>query len=419
MWYRKMQKKAGQFFKINVILCAIFAYQLLMNMIPGSIHITQSNLEHLTFGLPIQLECEDTGKAFIDTAVLKPADQTQQMPEDVVTNHTVTLTARLFGIIPVKQVEADLVEAESVYVSGETVGLYVQSDGILVIGNGNFEGIDNQVHAPAQNVLKSGDYICAVNGTSVEKKENLIDMIAMSEGHQVILSVRRKAELIDLYIQPAMDSDGIYRIGAWVRDDLAGIGTLTYVKEDRSYAALGHSIADVDIGSAIEISTGNLYNSKVVGVQKGEDGKPGELKGTINYDSSYCMGKINSNTVHGVYGVLSEENNLMEHCQLYPIGYKQEIQIAPACILGDVDGTIQCYNIYITEVNYHESKENKSILFKVDDDTLLAQTGGIVQGMSGSPIIQNGRIIGAVTHVFVNDPTKGYGIFIEDMLAAE
>lgn len=393
----------------------IFAYQLMLNMVPDEVKLVDGDLRKLDVAMPVTFECRDSGQKFIDTS----AYQNRQDDNEIKMNQdSVILTARLFGIIPVKEVQADIVTEQEVYASGENIGIYVQTDGIFVIGTGNFEGMDGILYAPAQNVLKSGDYISAVDDEELKNKEDLIEAVERSDGHPLVLSVRRKGETLKLYIQPEMSKEETYKLGVWVRDDLAGIGTLTFIRQDGSYGALGHAVTDMDTGSLLEVGTGKLYNSRLVGIVKGESGKPGELSGVINYEEKYCMGDIQKNCEKGIYGRLQEENNLLEHAMAYPVAYKQDIKLGAAEIISDIDGTIMHYKIRITEVNYRDNKENKSILFEVEDENLLESTGGIVQGMSGSPIIQNGHLVGAVTHVFINDARKGYGIFIENMLEA-
>lgn len=416
MRYNRVQKNAYPFFRLAMVIWLLFAYRLLWNMIPDQIFIEDGDLRGLNFRMPITFSTEESGGQMIDTsAYVKGTD----MVSADLRSAQIHLTAKLFGIIPIKQVEADIVAEQNLYVSGEVVGLYVKTEGVMVIGVGNFKGKDNTTYEPARNVLKSGDYICKVDGKEVAAKEELVGAVNHKEGSHVVLSVRRNDELIDLYIQPRQAEDGYYKLGVWVRDDLAGIGTLTYIRGDGGYGALGHAITDIDTGLDIEIAEGKLYNSKVVGIVKGKAGSPGELSGVINYDERYCMGGILNNTERGIFGQLIADNNLQEHCKSYPVGYKQDIEAAPAVVVCDVDGVIREFSIDIVEVNYHADKEHNSILFEVRDKALLELTGGIVQGMSGSPIIQNGRIIGAVTHVFVQDSTKGYGIFIENMLLKE
>lgn len=413
MFYKKIQRRAAHIWWVAFLIWGIFAYRLLYQMIPDNLYLKNGDLRELNFGMPVEFSCSDNGSRVIDTSAYA-GDQT--VPEARVDRGSIQLSAKLFGVIPIKNIQADVVDEQKVYVSGESIGIYVQTDGIMVIGTGNFEGKDDLVHAPAQNVLKSGDYICGVNGAEVETKEDLVEAVADCGGGQVILTIRRNGEVFDLYMQPELAEDDTYKLGVWVRDDLAGIGTLTYVAQDGSFGALGHSVTDMDTGSMLEIADGKLYDSQVVGIVKGQAGKPGELSGVIHYEDDYYLGEVESNLGQGIFGHLDHVENVMAEDMLYEVGYKQDIEIAPAMILCDVDGSIESYDITITEVNYHQDKENKSILFEVTDPGLLDSTGGIVQGMSGSPIIQDGKIIGAVTHVFVQDAGKGYGIFIEDML---
>lgn len=413
---RKVQNNAYHFFRLAMILWLLFAYRLLLAMIPDQIFIEDGDLRGLNFHMPITFSAEESGEQIIDTSSYTKG---MHAAEAEVNSPTIQLTAKLFGMIPIKQVEAELVEEQSLYVSGEVVGLYVKTDGVMVIGVGGFKGKDNTAYEPARNVLKSGDYICNVDGEPVDTKEALIEAVNRKAGGHVVLSVRRNDEIIDLYIQPKQAEDGSYKLGVWVRDDLSGIGTLTYIRGDGGYGALGHAITDIDTGMDIEIEKGKLYNSKVVGIVKGKAGSPGELSGVINYADRYYMGDIFVNTQKGIFGRLKDNNSLPEYCKSYPVGYKQDVEVAPASIICDVDGVIREFAIDIVEVNYHADKAHNSILVEVKDRELLELTGGIVQGMSGSPIIQNGRIVGAVTHVFVQDSTRGYGIFIENMLLKE
>ena len=411
MRFEKLRRKTIKFFRLQLVLWLLFAYQLMLQMIPDDLYLEDGNLVNVKFAVPVQLECADSGNMVIDTAsILQQKDMVPSSQEQV------KLTAKLFGLIPVKCLTANIVEPQDLWVSGENVGFYVETDGVLVLGTGDVTDEISTYYSPALNVLKAGDYICGVDDTSISTKEELIDAINNAQGKSVILSVRRKGELLQLYIKPRPDEAGIYRIGAWVRDDLAGIGTLTYIDQAGHFGALGHCISDVDTGVQLDVAEGNLYDSTVIDIVKGSKGEPGQLSGVINYRDESKLGTIWTNSRQGVYGSIEETSSLWKQCVSYPVGYKQEIETADAQILCQVDGGIACYDIIITEIHYQEDQENKSILFEVKDSQLLELTGGIVQGMSGSPIIQNGKVVGAVTHVFVNDPTKGYGIFIEDML---
>ena len=201
-----------------------------------------------------------------------------------------------------------------------------------------------------------------------------------------------------------------------MRDDLAGIGTLTYYKEDGTYGALGHAVSDGDVGERIQMSEGYVYNAQIIGVKKGQKGNPGELSGMIRYQSADCLGTIEENTDIGIYGKLDGNIAALPRGDYYNICYKQDIKQGPATIICGFTGEKKEYAIEIESLDYSGREANKGILFRVTDEQLLDMTGGIVQGMSGSPILQDGKIIGAVTLVFVSDSSMGYGIFIENMV---
>ena len=291
MRMRLIRKSIKNIWQIIVIVWLVFAYQLMLNMVPDEVKLIDGDLSKLDISMPVTFECRDSGKRFIDTSVMENQHLQSSMDkagaernEIDMASDTVVLRAKLFGIIPIKDVQADIVAEQEVYASGENIGIYVQTDGIFVIGTGNFEGMDGVLYAPAQNVLKSGDYICAVDGVELENKEALMDAVDKCEGKSLVLRIRRNGETLELYIQPKLSKEETYKLGVWVRDDLAGIGTLTYISQDGSYGALGHAVTDMDTGSMLEVGTGKLYNSRLVGIVKGESGKPGELSGVINYE---------------------------------------------------------------------------------------------------------------------------------------
>lgn len=233
-----------------------------------------------------------------------------------------------------------------------------------------------------------------------------------------MLQIIRGTDTIDIAVTPEVASDGVNKLGLWVRDDIAGIGTLTFVTKDQDYGALGHGVNDVDTGELLKIDTGSIYETQITGISKGKRGTPGEVTGLIQFRQSAYLGTIGENGVNGIYGKLEQLPDALESVGEIPVGYKQEIKQGSAQIICSVEGTRTAYEIEIESVDYHPREANKGIRYRVVDEHLLAATGGIIQGMSGSPIIQNGRLIGAVTHVFVDDPTRGYGIFIENMLKA-
>lgn len=331
---------------------------------------------------------------------------------------TYSLNYELFGTIPLKTVHVNVVPREKVYVGGTPIGIYLETDGAYVVETGEITDQSGNSCCPAENILRSGDYICAVNGEQVATKEELIACIGKCQGEKVILDVKREGEDVKLKLQPVQDEDGTYRAGIWVRNDTQGIGTLTYIDEEGKFGALGHGISDIDTGEVLSISDGVLYDAEVISIVKGTQGTPGELAGIIHYSSGYQIGTIEANCKNGLYGTVSGLPSLTKGKELVEIAYRQEVKEGPAAIWSTVDGTCREYEVEIKEVRLNGKDVNKGMIVEVTDPELLELTGGIVQGMSGSPVIQNGRIVGAVTHVLVNDPTRGYGIFIENMLEA-
>lgn len=326
------------------------------------------------------------------------------------------LEVKLFGVLNVKTVNVVVREEVSVIAGGIPVGIYIKTEGILVVDIGEITTASGEVVSPSKGSVMSGDYIIAINGIEVTQKEKFSDLVNELGGDYVILTVRRNGTNCDVKIKPVKDVDGRYRVGIWVRDDCQGLGTLTYVDKDGKFGTLGHSISDADTGEIVEIEEGQLYTAKIWSVIKGKSGDPGEVVGSINYGEGTYLGVINDNSSIGVYGTVNDHIYAYLDKTYMNIAYKQDIQIGNAYIRTFVGDEVTDYEIYIYDLHYSDTKQNKGIEFCVTDEKLLGLTNGIVQGMSGSPIIQNGKVIGAVTHVLINDPARGYGIFIENML---
>lgn len=327
-----------------------------------------------------------------------------------------TLEVLLFGVLPFKNVELEVINEVSLIPAGIPVGIYVKTEGVLVIDTGDFPGENGENHHPTNNILKTGDYIQAIDGEEIHSKKEVIKMIEDSNGEDIVLTVKRKDENTNVKIKPESGADGNYKIGAWIRDNAQGIGTLTYIDGQGNFGALGHGINDMDTSNLMNLESGDLYQANIMSITKGEDGKPGELSGVIDYATKNKIGDITENTENGIFG--AGNFNLLSNIATQPIeiGLKQEIEIGKAQILSGLDGAVKSYEVEIIKLDYDKNSINKGIVLEITDPELLALTGGIVQGMSGSPILQNGKLIGAVTHVLVQDATKGYGIFIENML---
>ncbi len=299
---------------------------------------------------------------------------------------------------------------------GMPVGIYLETDGVMVLGTEEVTGTDGMEHNPAKHLVKSGDYITGLNGREIDSKSELIEAVDALEEDEVVLTLKREGEEIHIKFRPVECGVGDYMLGIWVRDNTQGLGTVTFLTADSSFGALGHGIHDIDTNELMNISDGTLYLTSIRDIQKGEDGVPGGMEGIIVYNRLNVLGTITKNTEVGIFGTVDRVNALFTDQEPVETALKEEIEDGPAVIRCAVDGEIREYDIQITGVNFYTGEVNKGITIEVTDEELLAKTGGIVQGMSGSPIIQNGKLIGAVTHVFVNNPTKGYGVFIENML---
>ena len=324
---------------------------------------------------------------------------------------------KLFGMLPYKSVDVQVIQDKMLTPSGMPIGIYVKTEGVLVVGIGQFEGEDGKEVSPARYALQKGDYILKANGERIENKKQFIDRIEQSGGEDLILTIRRSGEVTDVQLNAQKNYNREWKLGIWIRDNAQGVGTMTYMDENGNFGALGHGINDVDTSTLMNTNDGTLYRTEIVSIKKGRSGEPGEMTGMIIYTPDRILGDITSNSEKGIFGTCNEKALGLTDEDPIPIGLKTEIEKGPAQILCAVNGTPAYYDVEITAVHMNQDNINRGIELKVTDKQLLKLTGGIVQGMSGSPIVQNGKLIGAVTHVFVNDPAKGYGIFIENMLS--
>lgn len=399
-----------------------FAYRMIDRQIPDNIKVIVNKEQKLNFSLPVEGQIDtisvgalsvndkkiDQNKIKINFA--KPVKIYSQEPG----SYRVKL--KLFGLVSYKNIRIDVIEEKYLYPCGSSVGIKIHTDGILVLGTGIINGKDGLNYEPALNILKSGDYIVAMNGEKVDDKSSLIDKIEQCGGNDIQLEVIRNRERTKLIVKPVLASDGLYKIGAWIRDDTQGIGTLTYVDQDGAFGALGHGITDVDTGLLMNVKEGGLYRADIVQINKGEKGSPGEVVGIIRNGDTNHYGSIVRNTKQGIFGKIDPAVFETNGMKMYPMGLKQDIKPGKATILCQVSDRIEEYNIEIEKIELNTENYSKGMVLHITDKRLLSLTNGIVQGMSGSPIIQGGKIIGAVTHVFVQDSTRGYGIFVENMV---
>lgn len=323
---------------------------------------------------------------------------------------------RFLGVIPLKSITVRLTDTEHVIPAGETAGILMNTDGVYVADTAKVQEMGGTSVSPADHIIQPGDYILAVNSEQIETKEDLIRIVNSSEGEDVVLLVRRDGKEFECRITPVKTGENEYRLGLWVRDDLAGVGTLTFVQEDGTFGALGHGISSTETGNLVSLREGSLYESEIAAVNRGRKGAPGELVGLVYYTSDQCLGKISANTKAGIFGKLEAAPESLSQAEPIAVAHRQQVHTGKAFILSSVDGTVRQYEIEVEEVRMNSRNTNKSMLIHVTDPDLLEKTGGIVQGMSGSPIIQEGKLAGAVTHVLVSDPSRGYAVFAETML---
>lgn len=338
----------------------------------------------------------------------------------------------------------DSTGVEGVYACGRLTGIYEQTEGVLVVNTTEVTDEDGKKVNPADKKVKCGDYILSVNGRTVADKEELSEAVndimkqydenldeslkdesnenkIKSEINKRTVNIKflRGGEEMSADIAPVRTDDGRYYMGIWVKDDLAGIGTITYYTKDGRFGALGHGIGDgTQSGNLLYANSGDLYSMKLTKIKKGKAGTPGEIGGVVYFGKKSHIGTLDCNSNLGIYGQL-DSDELSEYAAedtYYPVADKDEIHTGSAQMISEISGKLEKYNLEITNIDKKAIDTNKGMELKVTDERLIELSGGIVQGTSGSPIIQNGKIIGAVTHVFVDDPTGGYGICIDEML---
>lgn len=333
---------------------------------------------------------------------------------------TADLQLKILGLIPYKTVKVNVVQKIQVIPGGESVGVKLNTDGVLVVGITEITDETGKVHnLAASSGIKIGDTLLEINNIKINNASHVSEIVKESNGEELQLKMKRNEDEFVTTVSPVKsEQDGQYRLGFWVRDKTAGVGTLSfYHPETGKFGALGHAITDVDTGALLSVKNGEIIKSRVVSIEQGKRGKPGEIRGVF-YETTNPIGKIEKNTHLGVYGELFQNIEEGKNKKPMPIAYQHEIQEESAYILTTLDNNkIEKFSIEIQKINYQTKAEPKSMVIRVTDKRLLEKTGGIVQGMSGSPIIQNDKVVGAVTHVLVNDPTKGYGIFIEWMVS--
>lgn len=395
-------------FVLSIGILSFMVADYIDNSLPEKIIMRPNNVADIDVGVPVSLA---------DKHSKEESDISSKLRINSSENGKYELIYKFLGVIPVKEVSVTVTNSKSVTPIGLPVGLYLHTNGVMVIGEGEITDANGNKCLPANKKVKANDYIVYFNDIKVNSKSQLMFLIKENGANKVVLKLNRNGKTVVTEITPVKDKNGEYKLGIWVRDDTQGIGTMTYVEENGNFGALGHGVSDIDTGELLDSTDGKIYNANIWGIKKGEDGNPGGLCGTIDYAKENILGEISKNTNKGLFGKLNNLQTIQE-LELKPmeVAYKQEIKKGKAYVQLFMDGKKEMYEIKIKKINLSDNSEEKNFVIEVTDKKLLSKTNGIVQGMSGSPIIQNGKLIGAVTHVFVDDPTRGYGIFIEEML---
>lgn len=384
---------------IILVLIVILIYTVNITSIPKSIILFQSEELNIVkiFGIDFEEE---------QTKVIQTSSNSGK-------TESKTVTVKLFNTIPVKKINVSTIKNTKIVPLGNTIGIKLYSDGVLVIGMTEVEG-----KKPYENTgIKEGDLIVSVDNVLVTTTEKLIECVNNSEGEKIELEYMRDGTKYLTKIEPVRTKENDYKIGLWVRDGAVGIGTATYYEPTtKKIATLGHGIVDRDTDKLISVEKGEILTSQITKIKKGEKGTPGEIKGVINENK--VIGTINQNTIFGIYGFLKDVSELkINESNAIEVALKDEIKIGKANVILTIDGkTRKEYEIEIKKIYKNNTEDNKSMLIEIVDEELINKTGGIVQGMSGAPIIQNGKFIGAVTHVLVNNPLQGYAVFGETMI---
>lgn len=392
---------------------------------PRQIRVLEGHSALLKLGLPVSATVTSSNSKVAavrgtNSESLAAFNLKQPIRIDSVMQGDADVQVKLFGIFPLKSVHVSVLPDVKVIPGGQSIGVKIQSAGIMVVGY-NLVKDEHRSSSPAEAAnIKIGDVITAIDGQTVQSTEQAAALInkAGKEKRESEITVLRSKTKTKFRVTPMWDKETeTYRIGLYIRDSAAGVGTLTfYAPQLQVFGALGHVISDMDTGQPIMVKEGQVLHSSVTSIDKGESGQPGEKRGTM-IDEGNILGTITKNSDFGVYGRMAKLPDYGKINEPVPIALAEQVREGPAKILTVVDGQkVEEYSIEIINVLRQKYPATKSMVIRITDPRLIEKTGGIIQGMSGSPILQDGKLVGAVTHVFVNDPTQGYGVFIEWML---
>ena len=403
-----MKKMILKIFLI-IFLLILYIYILLITNLPSSIVVFEGENLNLASVLGLQFSLISN-----EETIEVSSNNSTQVTEKVGKSN---LKVSLFNNV-VKNLEVDVLPRKTVIPVGNIAGVKLYTNGVLVVGMSEIEGEDNKKYKPYANAgIEEGDTIISINNTEILNTDDLVNIVNSSNGNKLDIKYVRDNQSLECSITPVKTIENDYKLGLWVRDSAAGVGTVTfYEPSTKSFAALGHGIVDIDTEELINIASGEFVTTKILNIKKGESGNPGRIQGTI--DNQENIGIISKNTRFGIYGKVDDTHSLnIDYTKEMEVALRSEIQKGKATILCSLDNeNVKEYEIEIEKIYVNNNYDNKSMLIKITDQELLEKTGGIIQGMSGSPIIQNGKFVGAITNVLVNNPEEGYAVFGDIML---
>ncbi len=392
------------------ILLILWIYILVIDAIPE--HITLFQGENIKFPTLLGMHINQKED---EQMVAVSSNQGDAVTKKV---GVAKLELNLLDTICLKKVNVDILPRTKVIPVGSVAGAKLYTSGVLVVGMSEIQGEDNKIYKPYEKTqIEEGDTIISVNEKQITTTDELIEQVNHSNGKNVKLQYIHKDETLECNITPIKTGVAEYKLGLWVRDSAAGVGTVTFYEPNTGeFAALGHGILDIDTEQLINISSGEFVTTDILEIDKGEKGNPGRIQGTLENQKS--IGKITKNTNFGIYGKVEDLSSLqLNKSSQMDVALRSEISLGKAEILASLEnGKIEKYEIEIEKIFKENNYDNKSMKIKVTDNRLIEKTGGIIQGMSGCPIIQNGKFIGAVTHVLVNQPLEGYAVFGDIMI---
>lgn len=403
-------KKKNLFIAIFLcLLLCIYVYICAIDAIPEKIIIYEGedlNIKKI-FGISIEQESETS-------SVLTSSEGSLN---NTVNKNVENLEVKLFNK-NVKNIDVNIIEKTQVIPIGLVSGIKLYTSGALVVGMSEIKGLDNQKYKPYEGSgIEEGDTIIQIGENEINNADDLVNAVNQSNGEELNIFYIRNGRKEETRIYPLKTGENEYKLGLWVRDSAAGIGTMTYYEpKTGTFAALGHGIADIDTGELIDVGNGEFITTKVLSIIKGENGTPGKIQGSINDQSQ--IGTITKNSAFGIYGKVTDISKVSVNSgKIMDVALRKDIKLGKATMLCSLDEkNAEEYEIEIEKIYLNNDYDNKSMLIKVTDKRLIEKTGGIIQGMSGSPVIQNGKFIGAVTNVLVSDPTQGYVVFGDIMI---